>query len=67
MMKDGAIIYMEPEAVKALRTEGRTHTGHLYGLHVFRDITGLDDRVWQHLLDCAERTRFAVQNGRVVP
>lgn len=55
MNPDGTIRHMEPDSIQALRSYGKAYTdpktpraGALY-----RDIKGLDERVWQHLLDCA--------------
>lgn len=57
MMKDGKIVCMETGALAALRVEGTLRGDTLKTGSAFRDIVGLDDRVWQHLLDCAEHVR----------
>lgn len=55
MMKDGKILYLEPGAISSLRTAGDARSDPLSRDTVFRDIKGLDNLVWQHLLDCAAR------------
>lgn len=54
MMKDGKILYMEPGTVAAMREPYGCYTADLTSMP-FRNVQGLDERVWQHLLDCAER------------
>lgn len=56
MNRDGTIRAMTAPAIAALRNTGTTRDiGPRAAIRVYRDIEGLDERIWQHLLDCAAR------------
>jgi hypothetical protein len=58
MNPDGTIRAMTAEGITSLRNEGTTReAGPRCSVRTYRDISGLDERVWQHLLACADQVR----------
>lgn len=58
MDADGKILFLEPSAVLSLRGTGKLRQGTDKSGAAFRDIEGIDERVWEHLIYCAQMWRM---------
>lgn len=55
---DGTLRAMAIDGIRELRHAGTVREyGPPSASFKYRDVVGIDERVWQHLLDCADRVR----------